>query len=213
MVSHLALWRDEVILLVVLLQEEQDVREHHHDDRHAPVPRLLQHPVTLEHQLPGAGQHVRLLELPPHVHHGALGVDPLVDLQEPRLPLLLSHLGVDVLEYVPDESVGVPELLLLLGQVPGRLDERLDEQGVLGDPGGHEEDALGDALLLEQRVEGGGADELLEAAVALHDVLVERDGLVVLGAERAVGLLPGQSRVAFNWKRFNVKRYGFFAKE
>ena len=96
--THLGLRREEVVLLVVLLQEEEDVGKDDDGDGHAPVAALLQDGRALEHELPGGGEHVGLLELPALEVDGRLGVDPLVDVQEPLFPLLLRHPRVHVLE-------------------------------------------------------------------------------------------------------------------
>ena len=210
----------------------------------------MQHGQTLEHELARGGEDVGLLELAPLVGQGGLGVDPLVDGEEPLLALLFRYLRVDVLQdflqlnktkvnhYIfrkqqedrsritfgikfvliptfiinlveqthPHEDGGVLELGLLGGEVLGRLDERLDEQRVLGDPRRNEEDALGHALLLQQRVVGALTDELLEAAVALRDVLEEVHRLGVLAAECAVGVFPRACVLSYEIQN-RVKNY------
>lgn len=85
-----------------------------------------------------------------------------------------------------DEAEDLLELEALFGRLPRRLDERVDEQRVLGDPLRHKEDALGDALLLAERIHGAAAGKGGKLAVFLHHLLVEGDGLLVPGAELAV---------------------------
>ena len=53
-----------------------------------------------------------------------------------HLHILFSgcYLFVDVYEDVLDEVEAVPQLLLLLGPILRRLDQRLDQQRVLGYP-------------------------------------------------------------------------------
>lgn len=93
-------------------------------------------------------------------------------------------------ETNPDEHVGVPEPLLFLWHVFGRLDERLDEQRILRDSGCDEEDALGNAFLLQQRVVGTLSDKMLESPIGLEQFLVHGHGLAVLAAKGAVSVLP-----------------------
>ena len=80
--------------------------------------------------------------------------------------------------------------MLLRGAVLGSLDERLDEQRVLGDPGGDGEDALGDAHLPQQRVVAALLHKLLEPAVGLELLLVDGHRVQVLRAERSIGGSP-----------------------
>ncbi len=64
-------------------------------------------------------------------------------------------------------------------------------------PGGDEEDALRDALLLQQGIEIALLDELLELTVTFQQVLVHGHGLVVLRAEGAIRVLPLQRGLAY----------------
>ena len=113
-----------------------------------------------------------------------------------------------VTKYSPtylDKDVGFREALLVHWQVLGRLDQRLDQQGVLGDPRCDEEQALGYPLLLQQGILGALFHELLEPAVGLEELLVLVDGLLVLGAERAVRVLPQLGGVAWNLGDISVR--------
>ncbi len=85
-----------------------------------------------------------------------------------------------------DEGEDLLEFETLVGLVARRLDERVDEQRVLGDALRDEEDALGDALLLAQRVHGALAHEGGQLAVLLHHLLVHRHRLLVATAKLAV---------------------------
>ena len=169
--------RDEVVFAVVLLQEEHDVGEDDDDDLDgAVVPRLqLQHADALEHELSFGLQHVGLLELFAVVQDGGLGVDRFVNVQEALLALLFGYLRVHIFEdflkkdrpdvqdhfhsfalstTYPYEHVGILELLLLLRPVPCCLDEGIDQERILRESRCDEQNAFGDALLLQQRVVG-----------------------------------------------------------
>ena len=76
--------------------------------------------------------------------------------------------------------------MLLRGAVLRSLDERLDEQRVLGDPGGDGEDALRDPHLPQEGVVAALLDKLLEPAVGLQLLLVDRDRVQVLRAEGTI---------------------------
>ena len=98
-----------------------------------------------------------------------------------------SHLAVDVDEDGLDKREAAAKLLLLRGPVLRRLDQRLNEERVLGDPRGHGEDALGDAHLPQERVVAALLHKLLEPPVRLQLLLVDGDCIQVLRAEGSVG--------------------------
>ena len=91
---------------------------------------------------------------------------------------IFSH----IISTYPDEHGRILELLLLLRSVPRRLDESVDQKWILGESRRDEENALGDPLLLQQRVIGTRAHKMREATVALHEVLVQRQRFIVLAA-------------------------------
>ena len=120
-----------------------------------------------------------------------------------------AHLAIHVHKYGLDEVQTIAQLLLLLGPLLGRLDQRLDQQRGLGDPRGHGQDALGDPHLPEQGVVGALLHELLEPPVRLQDVLVDGDSVRVLGAEGPVGRLPaGGALLAAELRHENVRDGG-----
>jgi hypothetical protein len=63
---------------------------------HRSAPTLLQGPDALEHEPSRRRQDVRLLELPAVEHDRRLGVDAVINFEEPLLSLFLGYLGVDV---------------------------------------------------------------------------------------------------------------------
>ena len=97
---------------------------------------------------------------------------------------------------------------MLRGAVLRSLDERLDEQRVLGDPGGHGEDALGDAHLPQQRVVAALLHELLEPPVRLQLLLVDRHRVKMLRAERSVRRTPPDKEGEVQVERFGIIFFG-----
>ena len=93
---------------------------------------------------------------------------------------------LDTMMVYFDESEDFLEFEALVGLLPGCFDEGVDEERVLGDALRDEEDALGDALLLAQRIHGALADEGRQLAVLLHHLLVHGHRLLVPAAKIAV---------------------------
>ena len=94
--------------------------------------------------------------------------------------------------------------MLFRWSVLGRLDQRLDEQRVLGDPGGHGEDALGDAHLPQERVVGALLHELLEPPVRLQLLLVDRHRVKMLRTEGSVRRTPPDKEGEVQVERFLI---------
>ena len=85
-----------------------------------------------------------------------------------------------------DEAEDFLEFEALFGLFPGCFDERVDEERILGDALRHEENALGDALLLAQRIHGALAHESRQLPVLLRHLLVHGHRLLVAAAEITV---------------------------
>ena len=85
-----------------------------------------------------------------------------------------------------DETEDFLEFEALIRLFPGRLDEGIDEERVLGDALRHKQDALGDALLLAQRIHGALPDECGQLAVLLHHLLVHGHRFLVPTAKVTV---------------------------
>ena len=84
----------------------------------------------------------------------------------------------------------VTEFLLFLRPLLGCLYQGLNEERILGDSRGDGEDALRYPHLPQQRIVAALLDKLLEPPVRLQHVLVDGDGVRVLGTEGSVRRLP-----------------------
>lgn len=85
-----------------------------------------------------------------------------------------------------DEAEDLLEFETLFRLLPGRLDERIDEERILGDALRDKENALWDALLLAQRIQRALAGESGKFAILLDHLLVHGHRLLVAAAKFAV---------------------------
>ena len=85
-----------------------------------------------------------------------------------------------------DEAEDLLQLEALVRLLPGRLDERIDEERVLGDALRHKEDALWDAFLFAERIHSALAGEGGELAVFFDHLFIHGHGLLMAATKFAV---------------------------